>query len=355
MSELGDRALDNLRRVTAWPDLSGTRYDVRGEIARGGMGIVYAARDRDLGRDVAVKVIAPETVDPDVAARLLREARIIARLEHPGIVPVHDVGTLPDGRVFYAMKLVSGKRLDEIVRAEPPVRERLRLFLRLCEPVAFAHAHGVIHRDLKPENVMVGPFGEVLVMDWGVAKQRGEIESKLDTPAAAGLAARGAAGDTAHGTILGTPAYMAPEQARGEVDRVDARADVHALGGVLHFLLTGRAPGRPQADPSAVTRTWVGRPAPVVGAAFADVPREVPRALQAVCRKALAPDPAARYGSVEDLASDVSRFLEGEPVGAYPEGPWQKAARVAVRYRVPILLILAYVLARAALFWLARV
>jgi serine/threonine protein kinase len=354
VSELGDRALDNLRKVAAWPDLSGTRYDVRGEIARGGMGVVYAAHDRDLGRDVAVKVIAPETADPEVAERLLREARIIARLEHPGIVPVHDVGTLPDGRVFYAMKLVSGKRLDEIAREGVPLRDRLRLFLRLCEPVAFAHAHGVIHRDLKPENVMVGPFGEVLVMDWGVAKQRGENEAKPGT--AGGVPTERAAGDTAHGTILGTPAYMAPEQARGEVDRVDARADVHALGGVLHFLLTGRAPGRSPADPSAVTRTWAGRPAPVAsGVPLEDAADGVPRALRAVCRKALAPDPAARYGRVEELAADVARFLEGEPVGAYPEGPWQKAARVAVRHRVPILLVLAYVLARAALFWLARV
>jgi serine/threonine protein kinase len=356
VSELGDRALDNLRRVVAWPDLSGTRYEVRGEIARGGMGVVYAAHDRDLGRDVAVKVIAPEHADPDVASRLLREARIIARLEHPGIVPVHDVGTLPDGRVYYAMKLVSGKRLDDIAREGRPLRERLRLFLRLCEPVAFAHAHGVIHRDLKPENVMVGPFGEVLVMDWGVAKQRGEAELTPGAPAGAGSAAAAAAGDTAHGTVLGTPAYMAPEQARGEVDRVDARADVHALGGVLHFLLTGRAPGRSPADPSAVTRTWAGRPAPNGGGRpFAEAPRDVPAALQAVCRKALAPDPAGRYGRVEDLAADVSRFLEGEPVGAYPEGPWQKGVRVAVRYRVPILLVLAYVLARAALLWLARV
>lgn len=350
MSELGDRALEHLRRVASWPDLSGTRYEIRTEIARGGMGVVYAARDRDLARDVAVKVIAPEAADSDTATRLLREARIIARLEHPGIVPVHDAGTLPDGRVFYAMKLVSGRRLDEVVRAEPSLRERLRLFQRLCEPVAFAHARGVIHRDLKPENVMVGPFGEVLVMDWGVAKEAGEREP-------AGSRPRGdlIPESTAHGTILGTPAYMPPEQARGEVDRVDARADVHALGGVLHFLLTGRAPGRAPADPSAVTRTWVGAPGtPRLRGDFAAASVDVPRPLQAVCRKALAPDPAARYDSVSALAADVSRFLEGDPVSAYPEGPWQKVVRIAARHRVPILLVAAYLSARAALFWLAR-
>ncbi len=169
-----DRALAHLREVTQWPDLSGTRYELLGEVARGGMGVVYRARDRELEREVALKVIAVEAAEPDTSARLRREARILARLEHPGIVPVHDVGELPDGRVFYAMKLVSGKRLDELLGQQLPLRERLRLLLRICEPVAFAHAYGVIHRDLKPENVMVGPFGEVLVMDWGVAKRLGD-------------------------------------------------------------------------------------------------------------------------------------------------------------------------------------
>jgi len=174
VSEPSDRALDRLRQVAQWPDLTGTRYELQGEVARGGMGVVYLARDRELERDVALKVIAVEASDSETAERLRREARTIARLEHPGIVPVHDVGTLPDGRVFYAMKLVTGKRLDELVKDGLPLRERLRLLLRIGEPVAFAHAHGVIHRDLKPENVMVGPFGEVLVMDWGVAKHRGD-------------------------------------------------------------------------------------------------------------------------------------------------------------------------------------
>ena len=353
MIELSDRALDRLRDVTEWPDLSLTRYELRGEVARGGMGVVYLARDRELERDVALKVIAAEAADLEAAARLRREARIIARLEHPGIVPVHDAGTLPDGRVFYAMKLVSGQRLDALVQKAPPLRERLRVLQRICEPVAFAHAHGVIHRDLKPENVMVGPFGEVLVMDWGVAKHREEPPPQANGEGTSPPRS----GDTAHGTILGTPAYMAPEQARGEVERVDARADVYALGAILYFMLTGHAPGRPGADPEAPTRTWAGGPGP--RPAGVQPPREmapdVPRPLEAICLKALAPEPEARYPSVSDLAADVGRFLEGEPVSAYPEGVWRRALRFAARYRTPILLVLTYMVMRVVLLFVARV
>ena len=199
---------------------------------------------------------------------------MLARLEHPGIVPVHDAGLLPDGRAFYAMKRVRGLRLDEHARAVP-LAERLRAFERICEAVAFAHAHGVIHRDLKPENVMVGPFGEVLVMDWGVAKVRPSLlrrHASLSQPlpvregGRAGEEGRGGEGEaaapTAHGTILGTPGYMAPEQERGEVDRIDERTDVWALGALLGFLLAGE---------------------------------EAPRPLEAIRRRAMAAEPEDRY------------------------------------------------------------
>jgi serine/threonine protein kinase len=264
------------------------------------MGTVYAARDRELDRTVALKVL---TVDwPAGAVRLAQEARILARLEHPGIVPVHDVGALPDGRIFYAMKYVRGDRLDTRAPRIAGLTERLRVFLRICEPVAFAHAQGVIHRDLKPQNVMIGAFGEVLVLDWGLARAWG-------------------ADDTTPGLVLGTPGYMAPEQASGAA--ADARSDIYALGAILRFLLSGR-------------------PA-------------VPRALGAIAAKAQAGDPAARYQAVEDLIADVSHFLDGEAVGAYPEGIFRRAGRLAIKYRTAILLVLAYLLMRLALLLWRRV
>ena len=185
MSFLPDETLRHLREVAAEPDLSGTRYTLQREIGRGGLGVVWAVQDRELDRIVALKVADRE------------EACTIARLDHPGIVPVHDSGQLRDGRAYYVMKLVDGVRLD---RHQAPLNERLRLFLKVCDAVAFAHSRGVVHRDLKPANLMVGRFGEVYVMDWGLP-----------------------------GT--GTAGFMAPEQARGEA--ADQRSDVPALGAVL--------------------------------------------------------------------------------------------------------------------------
>jgi serine/threonine protein kinase len=292
---LSDEVLAHLRAVASAPDLTGTRYELVEQIGQGGMGTVYRVRDRELDRPVALKVL---DVMPEGAQA---EARVLARLEHPGIVPVHDAGVLPDGRFFYAMKLVRGKRLDEPGALPEGRAERLQIFLKICDAVAFAHAHGLLHRDLKPQNVMLGPFGEVLVMDWGAAQAVG-------APA---------------GAIVGTPGYMAPEQARGEPD-LDERADVYALGGILHFVLTGRAP-----DEAG--------------------PRPKPKSLEAVCKKALAADRAGRYATAAELGGDVAHFLAGRRVAAYPENAWDLTRRLAVKYRTVLALVVAYLVMRIVL------
>ena len=210
MTWLSDDTLEHLRRVTEWPDFEGTRYRARALLGRGGMGAVYLAEDRELDREVAIKVLG--TVTPDAAARLRQEALILGRLEHPGIVPIHDAGTLPDGRVYYVMKRVRGERLDAHVRAGRPIQDLLGVFERICDAVAFAHARGVIHRDLKPENVMVGEFGEVLVLDWGVAKVLHETERS------------GRGGGVRARTPPARPPGMAPCSARRATWRPSRRA-----------------------------------------------------------------------------------------------------------------------------------
>jgi serine/threonine protein kinase len=313
---LRDPTVAHLLRIAGETEAATGRYTIEEEIGRGGMGIVHRARDAELGRDVALKVL--RTGGFDLARRLHREARVLASLEHPGMIPVHDVGVLADGRPFYVMKLVRGQRLDEWAAEGPALAARLRAFERICETVAFAHAHGVVHRDLKPGNVMLGEFGEVLVMDWGVAKVL--ADSAPDVPVAdlPGV-------ETAAGTVLGTAGYMAPEQAAGDPRAVDARTDVYALGGVLHFLVAG----------------WP----PTAGA----LPAGTPRPLAAIIQRCLAAARSDRYASVMEVAADVRAFQAQDPVSAYPEGPLRRAGRIASRYRVPIALVVAYMLMRVAL------
>jgi len=230
-------------------------YEVRAELARGGMGVVYAADDPSFGRAVAVKVLLPAfRASPDVVGRFGTEARITGRLQHPGIPPAHAVGTLPDGRPYLVMKLIRGRTLAALLEDRPDPAADLarfvRVFEQVCEAVGYAHGRGVIHRDLKPSNVMVGAFGEVQVMDWGLAKdlRAGAAGGGDDAPGADPVRIPRAEAHTpppdgtAAGAVLGTPAYMAPEQARGDIDRVDARADVFALGGILCAILTGQPP-----------------------------------------------------------------------------------------------------------------
>lgn len=270
------------------------------ELGRGGMGAVYRVHDRALDRDVAMKVLSG-TPDGAARARLEQEARVLAQLEHPGIVPVHDVGTLDDGRLFYVMKLVDGERLDSAAQRVSSVSERLRLLTRVADAVAFAHARGVVHRDLTPANIMVGTFGEVLVVDWGLALVAAPGRDASREPVAAG-----------------TPGFMAPEQAEG---RAAPESDVFALGAILRWWT---APGR-------------------------GGPPRLPRALASIIAKATASDPSARYPSAAAFAADLTAFLDGEPVGAHRETVAEQLVRFARRYRVAILLIVGYLLMRVTL------
>ena len=332
MRFLNDKSLERLRAAGSVPDLSGTRYRLTEFLARGGMGAVYVAEDQSLDRRVALKVLEAEDPQGTMAGRLLREARVLAQLEHPGIVPVHDAGTLPDGRVFYVMKLVEGARLDQFLSSVPALSDRLRLFMRICDAVSFAHSRGILHRDLKPANVMVGAFGEVLVMDWGLAKilatggkgdSNGDENETLVTnsrePSIESESTQATA-ITGEGMIMGTPGYMSPEQASGKTGRVDARSDIFSLGRLLEFI-ANRAGQSPNVKP--------------------------PRALRAIYEKAAAPNAADRYQSVSALSEDLSRFLDGQPVFAYRENFFERAQRFYQRYQAAILLILMYLAMRA--------
>jgi WD40 repeat protein len=324
----GDHAVVVVRLADADPH----RYVVLQEFARGGLGRILRVEDRRLGRVVAIKQMLHE--GGSLRARFTREATITARLAHPAIVPVHDVGRWPSsGEPFYSMKLVSGRSLREVVDGARTLDERLALVpnvIAVADAIAYAHSEGVIHRDLKPDNVLVGAFGETVVIDWGIAK---DLQ-------------RAAAGDdeiTAAGAILGTPHYMPPEQAEGRP--VDERADVYALGALLYDVLTGAPPfaGVPSREVLAALRRGEGPP-PVT-----EREREIPPDLATVVQKAMSRSPEGRYPSARELAEDLRRFQTGRLVSAHQYGRWTLFTRWLRRYRAPVsvaavaLLVLAVV------------
>ncbi len=321
-----------------------SRYRVLRPHAAGGLGQVSVALDEELRREVALKEIRPEHAGhAESRARFLLEAEVTGGLEHPGVVPVYGLGCYPDGRPYYAMRFIRGESLRDAVlgfhreKAGLPAGERaLRLrqllgrFVAVCNAVAYAHSRGVLHRDLKPANVMVGKYGETLVVDWGLAKVlAGAAE---ETEGALRPSAGGDPTATQPGAALGTPAYMPPEQAAGRLDLLGPRSDVYSLGATLYTLLTGRPPLTEPDTGEVLRRVQRGEfPRP------REVAPDVPAALEAVCLRAMALKPEGRYGSAQELAADVERWLADEPVTAYREPLPARLARWGRRHRASVM------------------
>jgi tetratricopeptide (TPR) repeat protein len=314
--------------------MSATRLRIVQEHARGGLGIVYLAHDETLCRDVALKEIQPEYVHQvESRQRFVREAEITGNLEHPSIVPIYGTGLDADGRPFYAMRFIKGKSLAEAIAeyhagASPrgelaeralAFRKLLGRFLDICHAVSYAHSRGVLHRDIKPANILLGEYGETILVDWGLAKiftredsSDGPVRSSPDTPAGHwGI-------ETIEGSRVGTPAYMSPEQAAGRIERLGPATDIYALGATLYTLLTNRRPVEGSSGHELLRQVQTGDwPRPRA------VNRHVPRPLEAICVKAMALKPHNRYESVAALANDLDRWLANEPVSVWQE-PWSE-------------------------------
>jgi serine/threonine-protein kinase len=347
-----------LPATTAYVPEARGRYTLTRLHATGGIGRVWLARDASLGRDVALKELRPERAGhATLRARFLKEAQVTGQLEHPGIVPIYEVGGRPgDNQPFYTMRFVRGRTLAEAVaayhrrrargQAAPlELRELLTAFVDVCNAVAFAHSRGVLHRDLKPHNVVLGDYGEVVVLDWGLAKTVGQPEADGADPLT--VSAPGEAQATLQGEVLGTAGYMAPEQAEGRLDLLGPATDVYGLGAILYEILTGQSPfagGLTQEVLRRVAREEPLRPRQRVPA--------TPRALEAICLKALAKQPAQRYASAADLARDLRHYLADEPVSAHPEGRLVRLGRWGRRHKPlvwsAVALLLAAVVALSA-------
>ncbi|MBU6277265.1 MAG: serine/threonine protein kinase [Planctomycetes bacterium] len=330
--------------------LQGSRYEILDELAHGGMGQVLRASDAVLGREVLVKQMLGEIAhDPPAQASFARERQTAAALEHPNIGPVYDAGVHGDGRLYYVMRYIRGDTLKQAIQrhhdaasdrspAEKTLalRDLLGRFSAVCEAVSYAHARGVLHRDIKPANILLGDFGETQLIDWGLAKVGGEeIATAAGSESGSGsrpvvAVESGTSEPTRMGQAKGTPAFMAPEQAAGEIARIGPAADVYGLGSTLYQILTGVPPfdGRSPSVMQDVIRGVFPRPRRVAPG--------VPPALEAICLKAMAREPADRYPSAKALATDIGRWLADEPVGVYRD-PWTvRVARFAKRHRTAV-------------------
>ncbi len=349
LSEGADRARGAPETQLRGP-LGEVRYDLLGVIGEGAMGTVHLARDHALRRRVALKALSMEAPSADLVERFLTEAQITAQLDHPHIVPVYALEVGPDGMPAYTMKLVEGETLEEIIAAaaERPggdthdaLVERLEAFVKVCDAMTYAHEKGVIHRDLKPANIMIGRFHEVYVMDWGIARlvdgPPEVVTSDAPSPGASAVETRPGVARTRYGSVLGTPLYMAPEQAAGKLDELTPRTDVCTLGLVLYEL-------------SHLALPYGG---PTITDVVACAPPETsiaPPELRAIIARAAARDPADRYPSAAALAADLRRLLRGEETEALPDDTWRRLRRWMGRHlKATVVGVLTVLLVSAAL------
>jgi len=379
-----DQGSDGDETLEAWNELLGrigsrdafeSRYRSRKELARGGMGAILRVFDENLRRELAMKVILDKGSDLPREAltlgRFLEEAQVTAQLDHPGIVPVHELGVDATGKVYFTMKLVQGEDLsavfEKVKRGEEgwSLVRALNVLLRSCEAMGFAHARGVVHRDLKPANIMVGRFGETYVMDWGLARvlERDDTRDlRLQNPVDhAGtvmtdrMEQAGAEPNsplvTMDGHVIGTPVYMAPEQAEGRLERIGPQTDVYGMGAILYQLLTGQMPyTRPdvQASPHRILRWVLDGPPQPVHSLNPDIPAE----LIAICERAMARDSTRRYGTMVELAQDLRAYLENRVVAAYESGPLAELKKWVRRNRgIAATAAVALVLLSTVLWW----
>ncbi|MGE0870832.1 MAG: protein kinase [Kofleriaceae bacterium] len=336
----------------ALPVVAPGHYRTSNEIARGGMGRIVAAHDQRLGRPVALKELLRP--GPEQIGRFQREALITARLQHPGIVPVYEAGRWPSGEPFFAMKLVSGRPLDRVIAETRTLAQRLELLPRIAaaaDAIAYAHGQRIIHRDLKPANILVGEYGETVVIDWGLAKDldaNDSVDSQGPSVISSTAMSTGSGGPTltVAGAVMGTPAYMAPEQARGEP--LDQRADVFALGAMLYHLLAGAPPYNARTADEVIAAAARSNVIPLE-----QRERQAPTDLVAIVNRAMAPAPSDRYPDAKDLADELRRFLTGQLVNAHRYTSVQRIGRFVRRHRAAVTIATVSVLAFATLGTLA--
>ncbi len=326
------------------PEVPRERFEFLGTFAKGGVGRIVRAHEPHLGRTVAVKELRQS--EPESRERFVREVQLTARLQHPGIVPVYDAGCWPSGDPFFSMKLVSGKPFSRVIRKAKNLGQRLALLphvLAVAEAIAYAHSQRIIHRDLKPQNILVGSFGETVVIDWGLAKdlaaeptdssrslQRDiEPRERNPQPVAVQDSQISEEGLTLTGTVMGTPSYMPPEQAIGVT--VDERADVYALGAILYHVLAGQPPYTGESSVDVLTKVTMGPPTPL-----RRLERKLPHELVTIVQKAMARNPDQRYPTAADFAEDLRRFQTGKIVGAHNYTTLQRLTRFVRRYRAPL-------------------